>query len=157
MIYEKKYWVIQVTLPLKLESEDFRFYKTLHEDVLLKPNTHNQWDVQFDNGDWVNVTGHESLKNAICIAIMTRFQELDMPLYKDFGCRIHELIKMNTSNMTLYKMELFIEDVLKQMRRIQKINSISVEESVGGDVFRYCVSFSITSISDELIEGSVNV
>lgn len=145
-----------MTLQINLDSDDFRFYKTLHEDVLLKPDEFNQWDVQFSNGDWVNVTGQDSLKNAICIAIMTRYQELDMPLYKDFGCRIHELIKGNTGNMHRYKMELFVEDVLKKMRRIHKINDITVE-TVDSEIFKHRISFSVTSISDELVEGSVEV
>ena len=98
-----------MTLPVDIESDNFRFYKTLHEDVLLKPDTDNQWDIQFSNGDWVNVSGKDSLCNAICIAIMTRFQELEfIPLYAGFGCRIHELIKANASAMNRYKMELFI-------------------------------------------------
>lgn len=147
-----------MTLAVNLESDDFRFYKTLHEDVLLKPDKYNKWDIQFYNGDWVNVSGHDSLKNAICIAIMTRYQELqEMSLYKNFGCRIHELIKENTSYMHFYKMELFIEDVLKNMRRIHKINEISVEENVDNEGFKHRISFSVTSISDELVEGSVIV
>lgn len=147
-----------LVLPVDLESDSFRFYKTLHEDVLLKPNEDNKWDIQFSNGDWVNVSGHDSLCNAICIAIMTRYKELkEMPLYSNFGCRIHELIKDNFSNMHRYKMELFIEDVLKNMRRIHKINDITVEENFGNENFRHKISFSVTSISDELVEGSVEI
>ena len=145
-----------MTLPVNLESDSFRFYKTLHEDVLIKPDKYNQWDIQFENGDWVNVTGQDSLHNAICIAIMTRFQELDMPLYKDFGCRIHELIKENVGTMHSYKMELFIEDVLKSMRRIHTINEITVEDHVENEICKHRIHFSVT-ISDELIEGSVEV
>lgn len=64
------------------EDEGHRFYQTLHEDILLKPNKWNEWDMQFQEGDVVNVTGHDSLHNAICIAIMTRYQELKHnPLY----------------------------------------------------------------------------
>lgn len=147
-----------MTLPVDLDSDSFRFYKTLHEDVLLKPDKYNQWDIQFSNGDWVNVSGQDSLVNAICIAIMTRFKELEeMPLYSDFGCRIHELIKGNTSSMHRYKMELFVEDVLKNMRRVYKINEITVEENVDNNTFKHRISFSVTSISDELVEGSVEI
>lgn len=147
-----------MTLPVDLESDNFRFYKTLHEDVLLKPDENNKWDVQFSNGDWINVSGHDSLHNAICIAIMTRYKELEeMPLYDGFGCRIHELIKGKVSNMSRYKMELFIEDVLKNMRRIHKINDITVEDNVDNEYFRHRISFSVTSISDELVEGSVEI
>ena len=87
-------------LPCDFDDDDYRFYKTLNEDILLKPNKWNEWDMQFHEGDVVNVTGHDSLHNAICIAIMTRYQELKHnPLYSDFGCRIHELIKANKSEM----------------------------------------------------------
>lgn len=147
-----------MTLPVDLESDNFRFYKTLHEDVLLKPDENNKWDVQFSNGDWINVSGQDSLRNAICIAIMTRYKELEeMSLYNDFGCRIHELIKEKTSNMHRYKMELFIEETLRKMRRVHKVNEIIVEEKMGNDYFIHRISFSVTSISDELVEGSVEI
>ena len=110
-------------LPCDFDDDDYRFYKTLNEDILLKPNKWNEWDMQFQEGDVVNVTGHDSLHNAICIAIMTRYQELKHnPLYSDFGCRIHELIKANKSEMVKYKIELFVQDVLRNMRRVRKIN-----------------------------------
>ena len=59
--------------------------------------------------------------------------------------------------MSRYKMELFIEDVLKNMRRIHKINDITVEDNVDNEYFRHRISFSVTSISDELVEGSVEI
>ena len=108
-----------MTLPVDFESDSYRFYKTLNEDVQIKPvsPTAQHWDIQMENGDYVNVNGHDSLKNAICIAIMTRFNELDfVELYEGFGCRIHELVKANKSEMVQYKVELFIIDVLENMR-----------------------------------------
>ena len=114
-----------MTLPFDSSSDDYRLYKTLNEDVQLKPvsDTGEHWDIQMSNGDYVNVTGLESLRNAICIAIMTRFNELDfIPLYEGFGCRAHELIKANKSEMVRYKVELFVVDVLERMRRIQSVN-----------------------------------
>ena len=144
-----------MTLPVDYESDDYRFYKTLNEDIKLEPDDYNRWDMQFENGDIINLTGHESLKNAICIAIMTRYQELKHnTLYTEFGCRIHELIKANKSNMVLYKIELFITDVLEQMRRVQKVNWINIEDDYE---YTYRVYFSVTSINDEIVEGSVNL
>ena len=63
-----------MSLTVDTTSDDFRFYKTLNEDVQLKADSFNRFDIQFDNYDYVNVTGNESLYNAIIIAIMTRFQ-----------------------------------------------------------------------------------
>lgn len=146
-----------MTLYVDRESEDFRFYKTLNEDVQLQPvsSKSKHWDIQMQDGDYVNVTGHDSLNNAICIAIMTRFNELDyIQLYDGFGCRIHELIKANKSEMVRYKIELFIIDVLKQMRRIKEVNWIEVQEN---EKSKYYVRFSVKSINDTLIEGSVTI
>ena len=142
-------------LPIDIESDDYRFYKTLNEDVQIKPvtPTAQHWDIQMENGDYVNVTGFESLHNAICIAIMTRFNELDfIPLYEGFGCRVHELVKANKSEMVKYKVELFTEEVLENMRRIESVNSVRASED---NSHSYLIEFNVTSISDEIITGSV--
>ena len=142
-----------MSLTVDAESDDFRFYKTLNEDVQLKADRFNRFDIQFENDDYVNVTGNESLYNAIIIAIMTRFQELSSnQLYYEFGCRVHELIKANQSPMTLYKIELFISEVLEKMRRIKDVNWITVTEAEDG---KYNVEFNVTSISDDMVNGSV--
>ena len=144
-----------MTLPIDRDSESYKFYKTLNEDVLLKPNEYNEWDIQMENGDYKNVDGFESLKNAICIAIMTRFGELQTsPIYNQSGCRVHELIKINKSSMVVYKIELFVTEVLAKMRRIQSINWVEITEDTN---FSYNISFSVYSITDELIEGSVKI
>lgn len=144
-------------LPINAESDGYRFYKTLNEDVQIKPvsPTSKHWDIQMENGDYVNVDGLESLRNAICIAIMTRFNELDfMGLYDGFGCRVHELVKKNKSEMVKYKIELFINEVLENMRRISIVNDVTVSEC---DIHSYLVEFNVTSISDETVTGSVTI
>lgn len=144
-----------MVLPVDMDSDDYRFYKTLNEDVQIKPvsPTSQHWDIQIQDGDYVNVTGFESLKNAICIAIMTRFNELDfIGLYDGFGCRIHELVKANKSEMVLYKIELFVVEVLENMRRISSVNSVKVTDD---DAYSYHIDFNVTSISDEIVTGSV--
>lgn len=144
-----------MVLKIDTENDDYRFYKTLNEDVQLKPDQYNQWDIQFQNGDYVNVNGEDSLKNAICIAIMTRLGELNTnPLYNQFGCRLHELIKANKNSMVTYKVELYTLEVLEQMRRIKNVNWIEITEP---DNHNYQISFSVTSITDKTITGSVNV
>lgn len=146
-----------MTLPVDFESDGYRFYKTLNEDVQVKPvsPTAQHWDIKMENGDYVNVNGHDSLKNAICIAIMTRFNELDfVELYEGFGCRIHELVKANKSEMVQYKVELFIIDVLENMRRIDTVNSVKVTEDAYNS---YLIEFNVTSISDKIVTGSVSI
>lgn len=144
-----------MTLPVDYNSDDYQFYKTLHEDVQLQQNQYGKWDLQMKNGDYVNVTGKQSLYNAIIIAIMTRMGELhDNPLYNEFGCRIHELIKANKTNQVLYEVELFVNDTLESIMRIQEVEYVEVTES---DTHGYHIEFSVTSITDEIIAGSVEV
>lgn len=154
---------VMMMLPQNEDSiDDYKFFKTLNEDIKLKQDENNQWDIVFedyDRGhDLVNVTGKESLINGICIAIMTRYQELyHNPLYEDFGCRIHELIKKNKSQMVKYKIELFCEDTLKRIRRIKKVNEIVVTDNPNNQFYAYKVFFTITCHDDSTLSGSVNL
>lgn len=144
-----------MTLPIDITSDDYNYRKTLHEDVKLKPvNSKSKfWDIQLENGDYVNVTGKESLYNAICIAVMTRFRELDfISLYDSFGCKIHELVKANKSQMVRFKVESYTREVLENMRRIQEIKYIEVTEP---EECNYGINFSVASIDDEIISGSL--
>lgn len=147
--------MIKKMLPIDSSSYDYQFNKTLNEDVQLKPDNLNRWDLQMENGDYVNVTGNQSLHNAICIAIMTRFGELkENKLYDEFGCRLHELIKANKSPMVEYKIELFVMEVLEKMRRIHEVNWVEITDSLDHS---YEIKFNVTSINDEIVEGSVEV
>ena len=129
-------------------------YKTLNEDVKLVGNEYGKYDLDMDNGDYINVIGLDSLKNACIIAILTRFRELkNNPTYSEFGCRAHELIKDNQRKLTRYKIETYINDVLTKMRRIRTINYITVTQRDPD----YYVEFSVTSINDETIKGSLSL
>ena len=144
-----------MSLQVDTESEDYRFYKTLNEDAKLISNHYGKYDLAMENEDYVNVTGKESLYNAIIIAIMTRFNELaDIPIYEDFGCRVHELTKALKSDTALYDVELYIREVLEKMRRISEINEITVTDS---EKNTYKVYFNVTSINDEIVSGSVDI
>ncbi len=142
-----------MTLPLDKESNDYKFYKTLNEDVKLVPVGKGEYyDIQFNNEDYVNVSGKDSLSNAIIIAILTRFNELsDMKLYKGFGCKIHDLIKANPTEMVEYELVLFVREVLENMRRIKEITSINLSNQNS----RYKISFKVIAINDDLVSGSV--
>lgn len=128
---------------------------TLHEDIKLQSDKYGQFDMVFKEGDIVNVTGVESLENACIIAIMTRLGELkNNPTYKDFGSRVHDLIKMNMNAMTKYKLELFITETLENMRRVYSVNEVLIEPN---NEQGYNALFDITGIDDKHVKGVVKL
>lgn len=142
-----------MTLPIDTTSYDYVNNKTLNEDVKLKSDEYGFFDLDMDNGDYVNVTGLDSLLNACIIAIMTRYGELNNnPTYDEFGCQAHELPKQNQNRLFLFKLEAYISDTLSKMRRVRNINEIQITRT---DVHSYQVEFDITSINDEIVKGSV--
>lgn len=141
-----------MVLPVDTNSFDYQFNKTLNEDVNLNCDEYGKWDLDMDNGDYVNTTGLVTLRNACIIAIMTRYNEIKTDTYDGFGCKAHELIKDNKTKMTLFKLETYIEEVLRDMRRIQNVNYVEISEETSES---YYVNFSVTSINDETIKGSV--
>ena len=144
-----------MTLPIDTSSDDYKYLKNLNEDVKLKSNEYGSWDLDMANEDYINVSGNESLLNACIIAIMTRFNELkDISIYEGFGCRVHELIKENQTKMFLYKLETSINEVLTKMRRIRTVNWIKIIKT---NFHEFTVSFSITSINDEIVNGEVSL
>ena len=144
-----------MTLPLNTSSYDYKFNKTLNEDVKLKSDEYGNWDLDMDNGDYINTTGVATLHNACIIAIMTRFGELkENPTYEEFGCRVHDLIKDNKTKLFLYKLETDILETLEKMRRVYRVNEIQIKED---GVSSFCVNFNITSIHDETVKGSVTL
>lgn len=146
---------MKIPIPVDTNSYDYKYNKTLNEDVKLKCDEYGDWDLDMDNGDYINTTGLKTLQNACIIAIMTRFGELiGNPTYEEFGCRVHELIKDNKTKLTFYKLETYITDVLQQMRRISLVNYVNITEN---EVNSYTVNFSVTSINDEIVEGSVTL
>ena len=140
-----------MTLPINTEDYDYRFLKTLNHDVKLTSNEYGEWDIVFNSidNDWVDVTGRESLVNACIIAIMTRYTELDIEIYEDFGCRVHELIKANKSKNLLYKLEIFITETLNKIRRVKKVYWVIVEDMVDENYYNYQVRFKVSCIRDD--------
>ena len=135
-----------MTLP-ETNYIDDEFFTNLNEDIKLSPNEFGEWDMVFSDYDIVNATGLESLANAITILIMTRYGELKHNiLYKDdFGCKIHSVVKDNITNLNNYKIEKYIDEAIKRMRRVKRINYIQVKPEQNG----YNVVLSVTSIDDE--------
>lgn len=144
-----------MTLPHNTNNINHRLYSTLNEDVKLTSDEYGRWDLKFENGDIVYVDGLKSLENACIIAIMTRYNELgNNPLYVDFGCRVHELIKENQSSMTEYKIREFIKDTLTNMRRIKKVHWVRLKNAED-DYHKYHVTFNITSIDNQSLTTSL--
>jgi phage gp46-like protein len=142
-----------MTLPVNTKSYDYNYNKTLNEDVKLKSDEYGFFDLDMRNGDYINVTGLDSLLNACIIAIMTRYGELtDNPTYNEFGCMAHELPKQNQNRLFLFKLETYITDTLTSMRRVNTVNSVDIKRT---GIHDYQVEFDITSINDETIKGSV--
>lgn len=141
-------------LPINTSSYDYNFMKTLNEDVQLKSNQFGKFDIQIQNGDYVNVTGNRSLLNACIIAIMTRYGELQNSTYNEFGCHAHSVTKENQTQFTRYKLELYLSETLERMRRIKTVDSINIKSNQDSG---YDVDFTVTSINDETIQGSVTI
>ena len=142
-----------MVLPVDVDSDEYRLYKGLNEDIKLVTDEYKiHYDISFDAGDVVNVQGFDSLVNACCIAIMTRFDELErLPHYDEFGNKAHRLIKKNKNQLTRKTVEDNCDEVLKNIRRIKKVNFIEVTTLE----FGYLVEFSVTSINDQQLYGDV--
>ena len=59
--------------------------------------------------------------------------------------------------MVEYKIELFIEETLTHMRRVQKVNWVNITDNPNGNIYKYHVDFNVTSINDKIVEGRVNL
>lgn len=146
-----------MVLPHNTTDINHRLYSTLNEDVKLTSDEYGRWDLDFQNGDIIYVDGLKSLENACIIAIMTRYNELkNNPLYVDFGCRVHELIKENQSSMTEYKIREFINDTLIKMRRIKTVHWVHLEKSKE-NYYKYKVTFNITSIDNQTLTTTLSL
>lgn len=146
-----------MSLPVNVDDNGYKFFKTLNEDIKLVPDEYGVYDILFEDTpydtDLVNVTGGESLVNGCIIAIMTRYKELESnKTYNDFGCRVHELIKANRNSLTKYKVELFITDTLERIRRIKSVDEVNVMES---NTHNYSVYFIVTTYDDETVKAGV--
>ena len=141
-------------LPIDPSSYDFKFNKTLNEDVKLTSNQYGEYDISMKNGDYENITGLKSLENACKIAILTRFDEIKTETYSEFGCHAHQIIKDNQTPLSSYKLELYTTEVLENMRRVESVDSVNITDNNDSN---YNIDFTITSINDEKISGSVTI
>ena len=143
-----------MTLPVDVNSYDYKFNKTLNEDVKLKSDKYGFFDLDMCNGDYINVTGTNSLLNACIIAIMTRYNEIQNSTYENFGCRIYDLIKDNHTTMFLFKLETYVTETLSRIRRIYSVDNVQITEQPND---QFLIEFQVTSVNDEIVAGSVTL
>ena len=63
-------------------------------------------------------------------------------------------MKDHKSEKVFYNIEIFIANVLKEMRRIHEVNELIVTDKNNEN---YSVYFNVTSISDEIVSGEVEI
>jgi lipid A disaccharide synthetase len=132
-------------------------YKTLHKDVKLLPNEYGKYDRVLVNGDFVLRDGLQSLHSAITFKIMLIWNELrNNPTYMKQGNKTWGVLKENKTDLTMFTAKEYTIQALEEIRRIKKVNTLNVIENPN-DPFQYIISFSVTSIDDSEISGSVTV
>ena len=130
-------------------------FRTLNKDIALFKRQNGAWDLLFDKGDLVSATELHSLQIGIIIACLTSWNYLARygnPTYVEFGNEAYALLKKNKGINTRYKIEQFFKDCLNRMRRVYRVEYISVNE-VYNNPYMYHVFFSVTSISNQLVDG----
>lgn len=138
------------------DSDDEKFYKTLHRDIELI-HEEDGWDINMKKDDYVILTGLKNLKNECILAIITRYKELkNNPTYSDFGCKAYELIKSNKSTLIKYKLESYFKETLMNIRRVKNVDYVIVTEEEDYP-YEYFVKFQVTSHNDETVYGNTTI
>lgn len=121
----------------------------LNRDIDLNNSGYGFWDVSLNDDGFVFIDDVESLQNGIIITILTKYHELmQIPTYKDFGCRVHEMIKTKQTKLNEFKIKTYIQESVEAMNRIQSVEDVQLTYTPVG----YHIEVYATSIS-----GIVNV
>lgn len=131
-------------------------YKTQNKDHQLIHKPNHTWDINYLAGDIVETTGLDSLRNAIIFKIMTGYQELyrtGNPTYKDYGNKAWSQIKANRTENTRYKIEQYILEALKEIRRIKTVDELKVIEDKDCD--GYILYYTVTALNDEQVTDKI--
>jgi hypothetical protein len=150
------------------ESEDItsfiewrNTYDTLNKDILLERNEDMKWDRSIQSGDFVLVTGMESIAMAVVVKLQTWFGELkNNPTYKEWGDKAWFYVKNNDTELTRMELKEYVRQALSEIRRIKSVDSI--------ELFKYPVrpvnqsptiilDVSFTTISDQVGKVSAEV
>ena len=107
-------------------------YVTLGKDIQLVRTEDMKYDRLIQSGDFVVVTGIESLAAAIRIKLQTWKGELnEMPLFKDFGNSAWFFLKANKNEITKEELKGYSQIAIEEMRRINSVNAIDISDYPG--------------------------
>jgi len=123
---------------------------TLNKDIQLVTDNHGKYDFQFVKNDLKVADGLESYRNAVIIAILTGYQELNKtnnPTYADFGDKAYQTIKRNKSKDVIFELESYITEVVTNMRRTNSVEEVQITDSEEG----YNILVKAISITDEQV------
>ena len=126
----------------------------LNKDIDLNHTGYGFWDVELDNDGFVLVDDVESLENGFIISILTRCQELkELPTYKDYGCRVHEMIKTRKTRLNEFKIKNYIQESIEAMNRVESVEDVQLTPTILG----YHVMIYATSINGGLIRVEMDL
>lgn len=121
----------------------------LNKDIDLNHAGYGFWDVSLDKDGFKLVDDVASLENGFIISILTRFKELqELPTYKDYGCRVHEMIKTRKTKLNEFKIKNYIQDSIEAMNRVASVEDVQLTPTILG----YHVMIYATSISGDLVK-----
>lgn len=128
--------------------------ETLNKDIKLVSDDFGVYDFGVNKQDFILVTGEESLKNALILAVLTSWNELsDLSTYIGFGNRAYELVKANQNKLTQFKVEQYMKETVEKIRRVKKINELIVTPVLDG----FEVIVNVTGINDEDVKVELNL
>lgn len=131
--------------------------KTLNKDILLTKRSNGTWDFDWTEHDLIEANDLYSLQTGIINACLTSWNYMNRygnPTYAYYGNRAYTLLKQNKSTMTQYKVKVFFEEVLNNMRRVYSIDELEVYE-VKNEPYTYKVWFKVRCINDIIVSGEL--
>lgn len=128
--------------------------KYLNKDIQLKHTGYGFWEPILDKDGFQTCSHMKSLENAIVLAILTRYQELQkLPTYVGFGCRVHEMIKARQTRLNKFKIQTYLEKSIGSMNRVETVDNIELTPYKDG----YEVEVYLTSVDGETVHTKVNL
>ena len=104
-------------------------YINLHKDILLTIREDKKFDRVVQSGDFVVVTGVDSLAAGIRFKLQTFFGELnELPNYQDFGNKAWFYLKRNNTELDRLDLKEAVKEALNEMRRIRQVEAIDLQQ-----------------------------
>lgn len=142
------------------EFEEQLHYLTLHRDIGLEQKSNGLWDISWSGNDYVNAQGLDSIYNACVFSLLTGYNEIGrmgVGLYDGFGNKSYSLLKANKDNLTLHKLRSYFTECLNNIRRVDDVLDLTITEDNNGSLYTYKVFFKVLTITNEIIEGMVDL